>query len=348
MASLVPPRIARASLFLAAALLVAAAPPQPSPERPPGPASGMAAKPSLESGTAVAAAERLKPGEFLWVPQVAPDGPLLVVINRKTQRLVVYRNGIPIGISTVSTGRPGYSTPTGIFTILQKHVEHYSSIYDNAPMPYMQRLTWQGVALHAGDLPGYPASHGCIRLPIGFARLLYGVTRLGMTVVITDRPALPSVAPAPEVLVGKTGPDAPAGGDAIIWTPEAAPVGPVSIVISAADGRVVVLRNGRLIGSAPVEIDGKLASPAVFVLANGDAAGNHWLRIPLPGQEGTAADQPPVRRDGIKVADSFRAAVRSILQPGTTVVLTPDTLRAQGEEPGEALIDAVSEAPGRR
>lgn len=120
-----------------------------------------------------------------------------------TQRAVVYSNGVPIGISTVSTGRPGFETPTGTFVILQKRVEHYSNIYDNAPMPYMQRPTWGGVALHAGQLPGYPASHGCIRLPLEFARLLYDVTHHGMTVVITDRPAVPR---APMFLVW---PDSP-------------------------------------------------------------------------------------------------------------------------------------------
>src|SRR3546814_18004653 len=77
-------------------------------------------------------------------------------------------------------------TPTGIFTILQKKVDHKSNLYDDAPMPYMQRLTWSGIAMHAGNLPGYPASHGCIRLPLAFAEHLYGVTQLGLTVIITQ------------------------------------------------------------------------------------------------------------------------------------------------------------------
>src|SRR5688572_25927129 len=140
--------------------------------------AALAQAPSLQPGTVLEAAERLKAGEFLWAPEIAPHGPVLLIVNLTTQRAVLYRNGLPIGISTVSTGRPGYRTPTGVFTVLQRRVEHYSSIYDNAPMPYMQRLTWGGVALHAGNLPGYPASHGCIRMPHDFARLLYGVTRL--------------------------------------------------------------------------------------------------------------------------------------------------------------------------
>ena len=94
------------------------------------------------------------------------------------QRVAVYRDGMLIGASTCSTGKPGHTTPAGVFVILQKDKNHHSSTYNNAPMPYMERLTWQGVALHAGNLPGYPASHGCIRLPLEFAKLLFGVTRL--------------------------------------------------------------------------------------------------------------------------------------------------------------------------
>jgi lipoprotein-anchoring transpeptidase ErfK/SrfK len=116
----------------------------------------------LDRTSVVATVTGLKPGQYVWAPAVAPAGPMLLIVNVRTQRAVLYRNGIPIGATTVSTGRPGFETPTGVFTILQKHVEHYSTKYDNAPMPFMQRLTWRGVALHAGQLPGRPASHGCI------------------------------------------------------------------------------------------------------------------------------------------------------------------------------------------
>ena len=81
---------------------------------------------------------------------------------------------------------PGHDTPTGTFTILQKRRTHFSNIYDNAPMPFMQRLTWDGIALHAGQIPGTPASHGCVRLPTAFARHLFGETSLGARVYIVD------------------------------------------------------------------------------------------------------------------------------------------------------------------
>jgi lipoprotein-anchoring transpeptidase ErfK/SrfK len=107
------------------------------------------------------------------MPQLAPEGPITAIVSLAVQRCYVYRNGIIIAVSTVSSGKKGHRTPTGVFTILQKHIDHKSSIYDAAPMPYMQRLTWDGIALHAGNLPGYPASHGCVRMPMAFAKLLY-------------------------------------------------------------------------------------------------------------------------------------------------------------------------------
>lgn len=99
---------------------------------------------------------------------------------------MVYRDGALIAATAISTGSLGRETPTGVFTILEKKVMHRSTTYDDAPMPYMQRLTSKGIAIHAGDLPGYPASHGCIRLPNEFAKLLYGVTEIGTQVMITD------------------------------------------------------------------------------------------------------------------------------------------------------------------
>jgi L,D-transpeptidase catalytic domain len=135
-------------------------------------------------------AAQLSSGQFVWDPKAASTGPLFLVIDLTRQRALLYRDGVPIAASAISTGSKGRETPTGVFTILQKEVFHRSRTYDNAPMPYMQRLTAKGVAMHAGNLPGYPASHGCIRLPKGFAKLLYGVTQLGTPVMITDEAEL--------------------------------------------------------------------------------------------------------------------------------------------------------------
>jgi lipoprotein-anchoring transpeptidase ErfK/SrfK len=117
-----------------------------------------------------------------------PDETVRVVVSLPRQRAYVFRGLELIDSGPVSTGRPGYRTPAGRFPILQKRVRHYSNLYDNAPMPYMQRLTHDGIALHAGDLPGYPASHGCIRLPWDFARRLYRLTNYSSEVIITRHP----------------------------------------------------------------------------------------------------------------------------------------------------------------
>lgn len=129
-------------------------------------------------------ATRLAPGQYIWLAKAHSAGPVLLVIDLRAQRALLYRNGVPIAVSTVSTGGRGRQTPTGLFTVLQKQIVHRSRTYDDAPMPYMQRLTWKGVAMHAGHVAGYPESHGCIRLPRGFAKRLYGVTRLGTPVII--------------------------------------------------------------------------------------------------------------------------------------------------------------------
>jgi lipoprotein-anchoring transpeptidase ErfK/SrfK len=113
------------------------------------------------------------------------SGGVKVVVSLPLQKAYVFDDGELIATSPVSTGKKGYETPAGTFRILQKKVHHRSNRYSNAPMPYMQRLTWQGVALHAGALPGYPASHGCIRLPRSFAKKLYGLTDFSTEVTVT-------------------------------------------------------------------------------------------------------------------------------------------------------------------
>lgn len=145
----------------------------------------------------------LDPGEFIWNPDGAPEGAIEIVVSIPMQLAYVYRGGQLIGATTVSTGKPGHDTPTGTFTILQKRRTHFSNLYDDAPMPFMQRLTWDGIALHAGQIPGTPASHGCIRLPMAFARHLFGATGLGTRVHVIDA----TVASAEQALaIGRTMP----------------------------------------------------------------------------------------------------------------------------------------------
>ena len=125
----------------------------------------------------------LKPGQYLWRDSDS-TGPSRVVVSLSDQLAFLYRGDELVAVSTISSGKAGHDTPTGIFPILSKKTMHRSKKYDNAPMPFTQFIDQYGIALHAGMIPGHPASHGCIRLPAKFAAKLYGVTRTGSTVMI--------------------------------------------------------------------------------------------------------------------------------------------------------------------
>lgn len=150
-----------------------------------GPAFAQPGRSVATSALSTDAAAALQPGQFVWQDQ-GTEGRLSVVVSIPDQRAYVYRGGALVAVSTVSTGKEGHETPVGSFPILQKQVTHKSSLYDDAPMPFMQRLTWDGVALHAGANPGFPQSHGCVRLPTAFAKKLYGATKIGTSVTVVD------------------------------------------------------------------------------------------------------------------------------------------------------------------
>ncbi len=147
--------------------------------------------------------DSLRPGQFVWEKRAAYANPLRMVVVLDIQRMYVFDGDDLVGFTTISSGKKGKETPTGVFRILQKKEYHESNLYANAPMPFMQRLTWDGIALHAGHLPGYPASHGCIRLPRIFAKSLYDATQMDGEVVILaslDRPKpKPQPVPPPPV-----------------------------------------------------------------------------------------------------------------------------------------------------
>ncbi|MBB6193226.1 hypothetical protein FHS51_003482 [Sphingobium wenxiniae] len=282
----------------------------------------------LDEGSIAATAQNLQPGQFLWAPEAAPEGPVIIVVSLSKQRAYVYRNGVLIGISTISSGTAGHETPTGIFTILQKKVDHKSNLYDDAPMPYMQRLTWSGIAMHAGNLPGYPASHGCIRLPLAFAEHLYGVTQLGLTVIITQSADIPRFAPAPDVLEGKGSSSSSfESAFSTTWQPEKAPTGPVSIILSASDERAVVLRNGIEIGSTPIAIRGRISGLQAFTLSSIDQHGTHWMYLPLLGSA-RAGEVSRQERERLTLPEEFRQNLLTILKPGSTLIVTADSLQS--------------------
>ena len=276
----------------------------------------------------------LKPGEYAWRPEFSPSGPIVLIVSLPDQLAYVYRNGVIIGATTVSTGKKGHETPTGVFTILQKNADHYSNLYNNAPMPYMQRLTWDGVALHAGRLPGYPASHGCVRMPYEFAMKLFGETKTGLTVIVSDEKAFPSTVAHPGLVApvdakGAPARDLPRMGD-IAWEPEAAPEGPVTILITNEDKRVRIFRGGIEIGHAPFTLDDpgrrfelsvltrleRSADDPVFTATG--APTPRWLVVSGKEQTTVTADELLAV---IKVDPEFLRKAATVVGTGTTMVI---------------------------
>jgi L,D-transpeptidase catalytic domain len=221
--------------------------------------------------------------------QDAAKGPLQIIVSIADQRISVYDDGALIARSSVSTGVPDHPTPSGVFSIISKNRWHRSNLYSAAPMPYMQRLTWSGIALHAGVLPGYPASHGCIRLKKDFAIRLWHLTKRGTRVIIASDDVRPVEIAHPHFLPLKlkTAPSAPesaaviaenamidtaavhprstSGDDAQQVTDaqvpgsnpatiEARRVVPVSIFVSRKSSRLLVHRGFRRLFEAPITI----------------------------------------------------------------------------------------------
>ena len=290
-------------------------------------------------------ADKLKAGEWVWKPEIAPSGPVLVYVDLGRQRATVYRNGVRIGVSTISSGKEGHETPTGVFTILEKNKEHHSKTYNDASMPFQQRLTWMGVAMHAGNLPGFPASHGCVRLPMEFAKRLFEVTPMGGTVVIAGgnedpvkRPAAGVLAP---LMAGVTPmpamPLSPQGQ--FTWTPDAAPSGPVSIIISTKDQQVVVLRNGVEIGRAHAVVAQQTDRPQVMTLTSG--ATPQWIEVGVASLTGEPAEIISTERvEQMHLPEAFVRAMRSVIQPGTTLLVTQASVDANSTGPQTTVMDA--------
>lgn len=280
-----------------------------------------------KSSVAEAEVSALKPGEFIWLPTLAPAGPMTILVNLQAQRAYVYRNGVRIGASTISSGKPGKETPTGVFTILQKDRDHRSNKYNNAAMPYMQRLTWDGIALHAGNLPGHPASHGCVRLPLAFSEALFQATTKGMTVVITnDKPQMATVL-APEAAIPEIGPPGSsprsrlAPGEDFRWQPELSPTGPITILASAADQSIIVVRNGVIIGRSRVVIPpGTIVGTQAAEFTGFEPSGKRkWFFIGLPGHEAEQGLPLDIAaHTEVVIPPAFHKNLIAALTPGAT------------------------------
>jgi hypothetical protein len=277
------------------------------------------------------------PGDFTWHPEREPEGAVAVVVSLPEQRVHVYRNGIRIAVSTCSTGREGHATPTGVFTVLQKDADHRSSTYNNAPMPNMNRLTWDGIALHAGNLPGYPASHGCVRLPMEFSALLFEVTHIGTPVIISGAQNDPWELVHPgfvlsgfaETEMEEAVASLEARQHPSDWTEgQSYPV--TSVLATAADRKIVLMEDGRKIMESTIDLsDDRELGEHVLVVQGAREGGLHWTGIthhPDPGHPLWPEEQVLNR---LSIPSDFARAMSARLHPGLVLVVsdlaaTPD------------------------
>ncbi|MBL8790703.1 MAG: L,D-transpeptidase [Rhizobiales bacterium] len=294
-------------------------------------------------------AEDLKNGEFNWFPERSAAGPVVLIVSIPDQKVHVYRNGIRIAASTCSTGKPGHTTPTGVFKILQKDKHHRSSTYSGAPMPNMNRLTWSGIALHAGNLPGYPASHGCVRLPMAFSERLFEVTRLGMTVVIADENSSPSSVVHPGLVLGDYARREYAAVDLSIKSKQyaaghAASPPDTGIVVSSAERKLSLWNGGELVTEGEVTISNpKRPLPnRVYTLTRTDTA-KQSLEWTVTGYgRGAQARRASADLERIKAEPRLREPLRQSLHHGATLVTTGErNSPAKRSGPGFVVIDSI-------
>ena len=330
--------ISSSSLLIVVSLFLIANPPQ-----------GLA----MEQGSETHAfTPKLDPGEYSWHPEISPAGPVSIVISLTDQLLYVYRNGVRIGRSTISSGKDGFETPTGFFTILEKDVVHHSTQYQEASMPFMERLTWDGVAIHGGNTPGFPESHGCVHVPMEFAQKLYQITDTGTTVLVTkafapdtepgilfpaqetkkptdSTPSLPPVNPGPTNFT---------------WKPESAKPGPVSIVFSTLNKQVCVYRNGIEIGRANVDVKGKpLRSMGnhVYIALNDKTPDGHHKWKTLGALDSTDAPDMDQLKKVMVVPTDFSNHLRDTITPGTTLLITNQGVDINTKAASKSILDST-------
>lgn len=206
-------------------------------------------------------------------------------------------------------------------------------------MPSMKRLTWTGIAMHAGELPGYPASAGCIRLPYEFSKLIYGEMKNGSTVVLTKQNSTPSKSASPASILKNSKVRNPANKSvptgAVVWTPEKSPNGPFSILVSYAEKTVYIWRNGVQIGQSPFSFasEDQILPEGVFLMLDGEKTADvktpgrithPWSVLSL-SSGAVKGDIVTFMRDNFILPESFRAQVNTVLTPGTILLATKES-----------------------
>lgn len=271
------------------------------------------------------------PDTFIWNPALSPSGPVVVWVNLATQTAAVYRNGIEIGSCLVSTGKEGHETPTGVFHILEKDADHHSSIYNNASMPYTERVTSDGVALHAGGLPGYPSSHGCIHLPYEFSKRLFSITEVGATVIITNDESTGGISDGHRIEFVEHD-----GGD-FHWAPHDSPAGPVAVLFSSTDSEILVIRNGVLVGRGAARFKTFAPKPDgtyTYVMNGWEQDGKK--SFPSWHQVGGPSNSRELKAfSHIQTDPRLSHILEAVMAPGAVLVITNDSLtEAMRSQPG--------------
>jgi lipoprotein-anchoring transpeptidase ErfK/SrfK len=254
-----------------------------------------------------------------------PQGPFHVVISLNKQRLTLYDgNGAAVAHSPVSTGVPGHPTPTGVFSVLERRKWHRSNLYSDAPMPYMQRITWSGIALHEGELPGRPASHGCIRLPAKFARTLWHTTRVGARVIIVRDDVQPVAFSHPSLLALKPEPPPP----------------PPSEVASPVEASAAELTMSPAAGNAS-------AAAPVQTVAAADAGSAVDASPPRQARKRTKRAAPKLRPGPVSVFVSGKTGKVYVRKGFEPVMSAPVTIERPEEPLGTHVFTALGyEADG--
>ncbi len=277
---------------------------------------------------------RLRQGKKIAAPQKEagkPQGPLIIAISIQKQNLKIYDAKGFFAETPISTGMPGHPTPMGVFSVIQKHKLHHSNIYSGAPMPYMQRITWSGVAMHAGVLPGYPASHGCIRMPMAFAVKMWGWTRMGARVVVTPGEMTPADFSHPLLMAQRVAPQPTVANEP---SPDAASAASLELRPTVGhDGGVKPVMSEPPAAPLTQTADARAALPAQNApVTMTDATSSEAA---APG-ETASSDHKPVET---KSSEAAAAEIKSAVT-GVTTQTSGDAVRTEG--PAK---DARTEAP---
>ena len=292
--------------------------------------------------------------------QSLPPGPLQIVVSIAKQRATLFANDVAVAEAPISTGVPGHPTPLGVFSVIAKSRHHRSNIYSGAPMPYMQRITWSGIALHQGPLPGFPASHGCIRLPESFAIKLWGLTKLGTRVVVTRDPVAPVRFTDTHLIALKPAPDLSGEAMAAVTEEFAAttsadkgdaskqddakpvailkPKPPVQAFVSRKEGKVYVRQGFEPLFDAPVTI----AQPEqpwgthVFTVSDIKDGNAQWTALTIPSGYAhklgkKAASQSAKARERLEQRAGDLANAPTAAQALGRFTLSPETAGRIGE-----------------